>query len=94
MAAGEAIGQVNECGGYHPDLNLGNVLIQEQPASTTVTVIDFDRGRLDATPGDLWTMIERLRRSAHKLDPREKYLTSAMLVTLADAAALAGQRPG
>ena len=82
---GRAVRRLHDSGGWHPDLNLNNVLIAPTPEAADlpkVVFIDFDRTyaqRLRRTPlADL----VRFERSARKLDPTGLRLTSADLETL------------
>lgn len=73
---GESIRCVRRLGVRHEDLNLHNILICGP--SHRVVLIDFDRaheGRLAET--DLGIELERLRRSAHKLDPERQIVSDA-----------------
>jgi 3-deoxy-D-manno-octulosonic acid kinase len=62
-AVGAAIAQLHRAGVDHADLNAHNVLIDKE----TVSVIDFDRGRL--RPPGAWSArnVRRLRRSLAKI---------------------------
>jgi len=65
----QAIADLHRAAVYHPDMNFGNVLVDD---SGKVWLIDFDRARL-MTPGAwrqrqaLPRMLARLRRSAQRL---------------------------
>lgn len=63
-AVGAAIARLHRAGADHADLNAHNILLD---AKGTVSVIDFDRGRL-RTPG-VWGRrnLQRLRRSLAKI---------------------------
>ena len=62
-AVGAAVGALHRAGVDHADLNAHNILL----GKNTVSVIDFDRGRLRA-PG-AWALrnLQRLRRSLAKI---------------------------
>lgn len=68
---GRAIRRCHQAGGWHADLNAWNLLVPSARPDLTVTVIDWDRGRLmprgvpeRARRGNL----SRLARSLRKLD--------------------------
>jgi 3-deoxy-D-manno-octulosonic acid kinase len=81
-AVGAAVGALHARGVDHADLNAHNILLD---ATGAVTVIDFDRGRLRATPagergaqGTGWMRgnLERLQRSLRKIShggPPDRY---------------------
>jgi hypothetical protein len=77
---GNAIRRLHDCGGRHPDLNLNNILVCPASAPSgapAVLFIDFDRARMSAGWGRTPEAdIERLRRSARKLDPEGKCVTA------------------
>jgi len=85
---GCAIRRLHDCGGRHPDLNLNNILICPGPAVDTpaVVFVDFDRARLArAQPSMFAGDLERLRRSAQKLDAAQAHVRAADLATLSAA---------
>ena len=88
-AAGRAVRQVHEAGARHPDLNMNNLLVYDAGGATLVAVIDFDGARLAAGAADATRALSRLRRSAHKLDPRRAVVAERDL-----AAFEAGYREG
>ena len=45
-AAAEAVRALHRAGAVHPDLNLGNFLVREEPSGVRVWLLDFDRVRL------------------------------------------------
>jgi 3-deoxy-D-manno-octulosonic acid kinase len=69
-AVGAAVARLHHAGVDHADLNAHNVLLD---AAGTVSVIDFDRGRLRAPGGAgtqgswVWRNLGRLRRSLAKI---------------------------
>lgn len=69
---GETIARLHAAGVDHADLNAHNVLLDEDGG---VYLIDFDRGRLRASPGE-WRSrnLARLRRSLDKLSGDERGL--------------------
>jgi len=78
QAIGAAIARLHEAGVDHADLNAHNVLID---TAGTVSVIDFDRGRLRRQPGS-WALgnLQRLRRSLDKISrglPADRWTTPA-----------------
>lgn len=82
---GRAVRRLHDLGGWHPDLNLNNILIVTPAGDDAIEVvfIDFDAAppvrRLPRLPqADL----ARLERSARKLDPAGMRLTAADLETV------------
>ena len=81
---GRAIRRLHDSGGWHPDLNLNNILIgaTAEPGPSGVVLIDFDcpyaKGLRRTPAADL----TRLERSARKLDRAGTQLTTADLDTL------------
>ncbi|MFQ5665724.1 MAG: lipopolysaccharide kinase InaA family protein [Candidatus Binatia bacterium] len=81
---GRAIRRLHDSGGRHPDLNVHNILICPPPCSTqvagtpAVVLIDFDRARMNQR-GRPEADLERLHRSARKLDPQGARVTVADL---------------
>src|SRR5580698_1301964 len=72
-AVGAAIARLHRAGVDHADLNAHNVLID---ADGTVTVIDFDRGRLRGQGTWAARNLQRLQHSLHKISrrlPPERY---------------------
>ncbi len=70
---------------YHADLNLNNLFVTKIGESFTVVILDLDKARLYAPPlshalvrGNL----NRLARSARKLDPSGRYLDASALSRL------------
>jgi 3-deoxy-D-manno-octulosonic acid kinase len=79
-AVAESVRAIHREGIYHDDLNLKNILLRLENGGVVSYIIDFDKaklylGRLPAEIG--WRNLKRLRRSALKLDPEQKYLPSA-----------------
>jgi 3-deoxy-D-manno-octulosonic acid kinase len=87
-AVGAAIARLHSHGVDHADLNAHNILLDD---SQSISVIDFDRGRLRA-PGK-WTLgnLRRLKRSLSKISmslPPDRFTSDAW------QAVLAGYRAG
>jgi 3-deoxy-D-manno-octulosonic acid kinase len=89
---GRAVRHLHDSGGWHPDLNLNNILIGpfQEAADADVMFIDFDRAHGKGLGRPPAADLERLERSAHKLDPAGIRLTSADLDTLRAAYAAGG----
>ena len=80
QAGARAVRAMHREGVYHADLNLKNILIRFQDDAAEGYIIDFDRARLflGNLPAPLaWKNLERLLRSARKLDPARRYLSPA-----------------
>ena len=70
---------------HHPDLNLENLFVTPRGESFAVIILDLDKARLyDRAVGGAARrrIAARLMRSARKLDPRGRYLDSAVLSIL------------
>jgi 3-deoxy-D-manno-octulosonic acid kinase len=79
-AAADAIVAMHRHGVYHADLNLRNILIRSDNGMVEGYVIDFDRAKLflGNLPLPLGrNNLNRLLRSARKLDPERRYLSAA-----------------
>jgi Lipopolysaccharide kinase (Kdo/WaaP) family len=77
-AAAQSIRAMHRQGVYHADLNLRNILLRIEADGPVSYIIDYDRARLflGALPETLAKRnLARLRRSARKLDPSERYLS-------------------
>ena len=62
----------------HPDLNLKNLLVRKEGTEIQIYIIDFDKARLSSTPvsgRNAGRNLERLYRSARKLDPSGCWLS-------------------
>lgn len=83
---GYAVRQLHTSGGHHPDLNVSNILIAAAADTTRppdVRLIDFDRaGETMRSPR---AELDRLRRSARKVDPQGEFITPADLEVLQQA---------
>jgi 3-deoxy-D-manno-octulosonic acid kinase len=76
----ESIAALHREGVYHADLNLKNILLRAEGADHAAYIIDFDKakvflGRLPASFAR--KNLARLKRSARKLDPEQKFFTAA-----------------
>ncbi len=79
QATGQAIRTLRQAGGHHPDLNLQNILVH----GSQVSLIDFDRATLlETTSGSIPPELNRLARSARKLDPRQQHIGDADLALI------------
>ena len=72
---------MHDSGGWHPDLNLHNILIAPTDVPEVV-LIDFDRSHRKRLPRAPQADLARLERSARKLDRAGTQLTTADLDTL------------
>lgn len=90
-AIGAAIARLHAAGADHADLNAHNILLDEQG---TVSVIDFDRGRLRGAGSWMRRNLLRLRRSLVKITrgmPADRYSETAWdLLMLGYASVLRG----
>jgi predicted Ser/Thr protein kinase len=78
-ATAEALRAMHREGVYHSDLNLKNILVRFRPDGVDGYVIDFDKAKLflGKLPSPLVQKnLDRLRRSALKLDPERRYLSA------------------
>jgi len=83
--AREAIETMLREGLHHPDLNLENLFVTPHGESFAVIILDLDKARLhDRSVSGLARrrIAARLMRSAHKLDPRGRFLDAAALSIL------------
>jgi len=62
--AGRAVARMHDAGVFHADLNLGNILVDRDGATT---LVDFDRARLGAGALDVAGRRDNLRRLARSL---------------------------
>lgn len=89
--AGDAVARLHGAGVVHPDLNLGNILVDAEHAS----IVDLDRARITraAVPPRLRRQsLRRLERSARKLDPSTTIIDAAVLRSFHDAYARGVER--
>jgi 3-deoxy-D-manno-octulosonic acid kinase len=80
QVAADGVKLLHREGVYHSDLNLKNILVRREDGGLKAYVIDFDKatlflGRLPAPMAE--KNLDRLRRSARKLDPLGRYITAA-----------------
>lgn len=79
-AIAETVRAMHVEGVYHSDLNLKNILVRFSPGGVEGYIIDFDRARLflgKLPPPLVKKNLNRLHRSALKLDPERRYFTAA-----------------
>jgi hypothetical protein len=75
-AAADTVRSMHREGVYHRDLNLKNILVRQETDGVVGYIIDFDRAALfmGELPGELARRnLDRLLRSARKLDPERRY---------------------
>jgi 3-deoxy-D-manno-octulosonic acid kinase len=73
---------LHDAGLWHPDLNLGNILVVMRSYGVSVAFVDLDRARLCDRPLGVAARrrsFRRMRRSAAKLDPAGRLLGPAAL---------------
>lgn len=78
-AVAETLRGMHREGVYHADLNLKNLLVRYDGSGVEVYLIDFDKARLflGKLPSALaHKNLQRLQRSARKLDPERRYLSA------------------
>jgi tRNA A-37 threonylcarbamoyl transferase component Bud32 len=64
---------------YHRDLNLKNIVVRRESDGVKGYIIDFDRAMLflgEVPPTMAQRNLDRLLRSAHKLDPKREYFSA------------------
>ena len=64
---------------YHRDLNLKNIMVRRESDGVKGYIIDFDRAMLflgEVPPTLAQRNLDRLLRSANKLDPKREYLSA------------------
>ncbi|MBI1998066.1 MAG: hypothetical protein HYS66_16570 [Deltaproteobacteria bacterium] len=79
-AVARSVRALHREGVYHADLNLKNILLCLDNRNVTAYIIDFDKAKLvlgNLPPRLAKNNLDRLLRSAHKLDPDRRYLSSA-----------------
>jgi len=79
-ATADTVSHMHQEGVYHSDLNLKNILIRKKPECVEGYIIDFDKAKLflgKLPPVLVKKNLDRLLRSALKLDPERRYLSSA-----------------
>ena len=78
-AVAASVRSIHRQGVYHDDLNLKNILLRIENGEVVSYIIDFDKAKLllGHLPMEIGRRnLKRLRRSALKLDPQQKYLSS------------------
>ncbi len=86
-AVAASIRAMHREGVYHSDLNLKNILLRQESAGVACYIIDFDKAKvfLGKLPAELVTNnLNRLLRSARKLDPERRYFSPAAWQQLVD----------
>lgn len=86
-AVARSVRELHRQGVYHADLNLKNILICLENRSATAYIIDFDKAKLvlgGLPPRLAKNNLDRLLRSARKLDPEGHYLSLARRDELLD----------
>ena len=79
QAVATSIRAMHREGVYHGDLNLKNVLLRLENGAVAGYIIDFDKAKLflGQLPAELVKKnLDRLLRSARKLDPEQKYFSA------------------
>ena len=86
-AVAASIRAMHRQGVYHSDLNLKNILLRQESIGVASYIIDFDKAKLflGKLPAE-WVKknLERLLRSARKLDPQRRYFSAAAWQQLID----------
>ena len=80
-AVADTIRSMHREGVYHRDLNLKNILVREEAGRVACYIIDFDKAALfiGQLPTELVRKnLDRLLRSARKLDPERRYLSGTV----------------
>jgi len=83
--AREAIEKMLHEGLHHPDLNLENLFVTPHGETFAVIILDLDKARLHDRPvsgAARRRIAQRLLRSAHRLDPRGRFLDPGALSIL------------
>lgn len=78
-AVASSLRELHRQGIYHRDLNLKNILVRCESEGVTGYIIDFDRATLflgRVPPAMVQRNLNRLLRSANKLDPKRKYFSA------------------
>lgn len=79
-AVARSVRDLHGQGVYHADLNLKNILLGLDHRNVTAYIIDFDKAKLvlgGLPPRLAKNNLDRLLRSARKLDPERRYLSLA-----------------
>ena len=80
QAVADSVRAMHREGVYHGDLNFKNILLRLENGAVASYIIDFDKAKLflgQLPPQLAKKNLARLLRSAHKLDPEQKYLPVA-----------------
>jgi 3-deoxy-D-manno-octulosonic acid kinase len=80
-----AIDSMHQMGLWHADLNLFNLFVSQAGESFAPVILDLDKARLfrgPLHPRYRRSNFDRLLRSAHKLDPQERFLDHKLLEIL------------
>jgi 3-deoxy-D-manno-octulosonic acid kinase len=80
-----AIDTMHQAGLWHADLNLFNLFVSQVGESFAPVILDLDKARLFRGPVPARYRrrnFDRLLRSAHKLDPQERFLDHRLLEIL------------
>jgi 3-deoxy-D-manno-octulosonic acid kinase len=83
--ARQSLETMHRLGLFHADLNLHNLFVTQSRESFAVAILDLDKARLfegPVSPGMRMRNFARLRQSARKLDPHQRYLDSHALELL------------
>jgi len=78
-AVAASIRAMHREGVFHGDLNLKNILVRPEENGVASYIIDFDKAKLflGKLPAELVKInLDRLRRSARKLDPQANYFSA------------------
>ena len=78
-AVADSVRAMHREGVYHDDLNLKNILLRAEDNGVVSYIIDFDKAKLflGRLPPELRRKnLDRLLRSARKLDPEQKYFSN------------------
>jgi hypothetical protein len=84
-AAGQVGRRLCEARVLHADFNLRNCVVRRGSGSVEAFAVDFDRARTadGVSPASLWErLVERLERSARRLDPRGEVATAEVMRVL------------
>lgn len=86
-AVADSIRTMHREGVYHSDLNLKNILLREEATGLVSYIIDFDKAKLflGKLPTELIKKnLDRLLRSAQKLDPSRRYVSDSAWQSFVD----------
>ena len=80
-AVARSVRELHRQGIYHADLNLKNILLCADDRGVAAYIIDFDKAKLvlgELPPRLARSNLDRLLRSARKLDPGRRYMSVAL----------------